>query len=154
MTTPSPRDRCKTGLTLIELLIVVAILGIVSGIAVPRATNTVGQFKEATLQSNLVTLRKAFEQYRSQHGGGRGAVFPGQLTITTDRQGAPGSTYGPYIRQGFPANPINEDCSVRTVTRMPAGADGRSGWLYDICSGEIRANVDGAGPSGCAYYEL
>jgi hypothetical protein len=37
---------------------------------------------------------------------------------------------------------------------LPAVPDDTTGWLLEIPSGEVRANVAGIAPSGKAYYDL
>ena len=65
------------GFTLIELLIVVIILAILAAIVVPQFANTTVDAKEATLDSNLSTVRAAIEQYKVQH-----SVYPAAVAAT------------------------------------------------------------------------
>ncbi len=53
----------KTSFTLIELLIVVAIIGILAAIAVPNFLNAQLRAKLARVKNDLVTLSKAHEMY-------------------------------------------------------------------------------------------
>ena len=48
-----------------------------------------------------------------------GLAQGGQLTTTTDASGAAGTKYGPYIRNSFPANPIDASVAVATAATMP-----------------------------------
>ena len=51
------------GFTLIELMVVVAIVGILAAIAIPRLASAPKRAKEAVLRTNLHTLRDVLDQY-------------------------------------------------------------------------------------------
>ena len=143
-----------SGFTLVEVLIVVAILGILAVVVAPQFGKTISQSKEAALASNLLMIRKIFERYRVQHDDTYPVVFAAQLLITTNKAGLPGTEYGPYLRTGFPKNPINGDSSVITVVKMPDGPTGTSGWIYALTDGDFRANVSGTASSDVPYFEM
>jgi general secretion pathway protein G len=119
------------GLTLIEILIVVILMGIIAAVAVPRITPSTQDASTNTLDTNLAALRNAIEQYAAQHNG----RFPGQYketdgttAVTTDTEAATAFTaqltqysdkngktsaakdvnypLGPYFRGGMPKNPL------------------------------------------------
>ncbi|HZL99251.1 MAG TPA: type II secretion system protein [Planctomycetota bacterium] len=148
--------RNQSGFTLVELLIVVIILGILAAVVIPQFNTAAAESKEAALASNLATIRQAVELYKVQHND----TFPSasivtQLTTTTDVTGASGTKYGPYIRNQFPANPISGNNAVDASTAMTtAPTDQTGGWRYAPATGEFRADVSGAGPSGTDYFDL
>jgi len=147
--------RKQSGFTLVELLIVVIILGILAAVVIPQFNTAAAESKEAALASNLATIRQAIELYKVQHND----TFPTssivtQLTSGTDVTGAAGTKYGPYIRNIFPANPIDSLSAVATPATMPASPTGAGGWVYATGNGEFRANVAGTGPSGTDYFDL
>ena len=53
----------QTGFTLIELMIVVAVIGILAAIAIPNYSDYIKRGKAAEATSNLATLRVKMEQY-------------------------------------------------------------------------------------------
>ncbi len=59
----------KNAFTLIELLIVVAIIGILAAIAVPNFLNAQLRAKIGRVESEFATIRTAFEMYRMDQGG-------------------------------------------------------------------------------------
>ena len=104
-------SRSDAGFTLVELLIVVVILAILASVVIPQFTNISSEAKESSLRSNLATVRQAISLYRVQHnetypGQGGWAEFVTQLTTATASDGTPGTKYGPYLRDVFPANPV------------------------------------------------
>lgn len=64
-TPPIKRKLChqQTGFTLIELMIVVAVIGILAAIAIPNYSDYIKRGKAAEATSNLATLRVKMEQY-------------------------------------------------------------------------------------------
>ena len=59
----------KTGFSLVELIIVVAVLGIMAAIVVPQFQNQSTKAKEAVAKEGLRILRSAIELYTAQHSG-------------------------------------------------------------------------------------
>jgi general secretion pathway protein G len=63
------RKRTRSdGFTLIELLIVVAIIGILSSIAVVQLRQTPQRAREAALRENLYAMRNVIDQYFTDKG--------------------------------------------------------------------------------------
>jgi general secretion pathway protein G len=85
------RRRGLCGFTLIELMIVMAIIAILMSIAVPIYTRSIARAKESVLKNNLFTLRTMIDEY------------------TYDKQKAPQSlddlVSGGYLRT-IPTDPV------------------------------------------------
>ena len=58
----------KTGMTLVEILIVVIIIGILAGVATVCVGTATAAAKDATRKNDMVRLEKQLELYRVQHG--------------------------------------------------------------------------------------
>jgi len=56
------------GFTLVELMIAVAIVGILAGVAIPSYLSYIQKSKRAEAQGALVTFANAMEQWRLQNG--------------------------------------------------------------------------------------
>src|ERR1700690_3503360 len=63
----------RKGFTLIELMIVVAIIGILAAIAIPQFAQLVAKSQEGATKGNLGTLRSALSIYYGDTEG----VYPG-----------------------------------------------------------------------------
>ncbi len=164
----------EKGFTLVELLIVVAILGIMAAIVMPTFQGNVAQAKESASKSNLATLRTQIELYKLQHNGyppgyvngGAAPIATMQLqligTTTVAGQASPSTVptdpflYGPYVKK-IPKNPFNNLDTITYVaeaTAFSAAVDGTSsGWLYKMETGEIVLNWTGTDSEGVAYYD-
>ncbi len=157
------RFRRGSAFTLVELVIVVAIIGILGAIAVPRLTSASAGASANALEANLTNVRKAIDVYYAEHGSFPGyspgttvpldKAFAKQLTQFSSRTGGTSPTYGspfiygPYLRSPFPINPTN-DLSTVTVKANPGDADpvaGSVGWVAVLSTGAfyISATVTG-----------
>jgi general secretion pathway protein G len=70
--------RSRKGLTLIELLIVIIILGALAAIAIPRISTSARAAKTNACNTNVDTLNTAIEMYKIDKGD-----YPGTLAILT-----------------------------------------------------------------------
>lgn len=56
------------GFTLLELIVVMALIGLLVGIALPAYRDATQRTKEAALRENLVRLREAIDEYHTDKG--------------------------------------------------------------------------------------
>ena len=160
------------GVTLVEVMIVVTILGILGALAMPIYTDHTAKAKESAVRSNLSLIRAQIELYKLHHkgnvpgytGGAQTPVadLPWQFIGTTSDTGEVSKTktvgglfvHGPYMKK-IPTNPFNDLDTIAYVavaTEFAAAADGTSsGWLYKKETGEFRLNYDGADTKGELY---
>jgi type IV pilus assembly protein PilA len=68
--------RNKKGFTLIELMIVVAIIGILAAIAIPNFMNYQCKAKQSEAKSNLGNIKTMMEAYRAEYDR-----YPGTLSL-------------------------------------------------------------------------
>jgi general secretion pathway protein G len=69
--------RSAAGFTLIELMVVMAVLGVLALAAFPVAELTARRAKEAQLRSALAEIRSALDAYKRAYDEGRVAPVPG-----------------------------------------------------------------------------
>ena len=164
----------KKGFSLVELLIVIAILGIAAAIVIPEFTGHTQEAKETTAKDNLRVLRNAVEFYAAQHNGvppgytdGNTSVEPdgafaaAQLTCPTNRLGdwvaveTPGYDYGPYMNK-IPENPFNGHNSIFAVTNagsFPVEEQEGFGWLYHAAMKSVKLNTFGTDSEAMDYQD-
>ncbi|HVQ24315.1 MAG TPA: prepilin-type N-terminal cleavage/methylation domain-containing protein [Planctomycetota bacterium] len=158
----SPRT-ARAGFTLVEIMIVVAILALLAAVALPQFTSEKEEGKASAMVSSLSVLRTAIDSYWTQHdkfpGQGGPEEFAEQLIKATNKAGTTGAGtgfgYGPYLRNGkLPLNPLTGTSTVRIVTAMPTEPTGTEAWIYASTTGEIRCNVTGKTIDGVDYYSF
>lgn len=136
--TPNVRRRFRHGFSLVELMIVLAVLGILAALVVPRYTNATERARENGLQRQLQTVRGQLEHYRQTEG-----EYPASVVGGTDWSDM---VDGRYIVTR-PKNAFRNDDSTiaagATIAAGDAAPDGAS-WYFDTTLNILYA-VDEAG---------
>jgi general secretion pathway protein G len=124
------RDRRQFGFTLIELMIVMAIIAVLMAVALPIYNRSIIRSKESVLKNNLFTLRTVIDEY------------------TYDKQKAP-QTLQDLVSDGYlrqvPMDPITGNAeswrlimedSTNTVSQTQPG-------IFDVRSGAEGTSLEG-----------
>jgi general secretion pathway protein G len=125
------RRRAAAGFTLIELMVVVALISVLAGMGVVMYRNSVLRTKEAVLQEDLFRMRDAIDQYYADKG-----KYPASLEALV----ADG-----YLRQ-VPKDPItNSSETWQTIPAEPDPSDPTAEvGIYNVKSGAEGNSFDGS----------
>jgi general secretion pathway protein G len=146
----------KRGFSLVELMIVVAVLGILAAIVVPQFQQHATQAREAVAKGNLRILRGAIELYTARHGG----IPPGYKDNKPQTPPSDSDFYqqlieGRYLSE-MPENPFNKRQDIRMIANseiFPQNPTGQFGWIYQPATKTIKLDWPGTDKSGISYYE-
>jgi len=118
------------GYTLIELIVVMAIISVLMAIAVPLYQKSIVRTKESLLQNNLFTLRTVIDEY------------------TFDKKKAP-QTLNDLVTEGYlrsvPIDPITaSDQSWRLIMEDAYSmVDQTQAGIFNVCSGSDLKGLNG-----------
>ncbi len=118
--------RPARGFTLMELMVVMAIIASLMTLALPRYFNSVERSREAVLRQDLHIMRDAIDKFLADRGR-----YPTTLEELAERR---------YLRR-VPVDPVTESASTWVVVAPPEG-EGREG-VYDVRSGAPGSSLDG-----------
>ncbi len=130
-----PGGHIQAGFTLIELIIVVAIIGILAVIAVPMLRDAPLRAREAALKTNLHVMRESIDQYFADK-----AHYPAGLETLVEEG---------YIR-AIPLDPFTESTSTWQQIppedkgdALPEEEEAGKAGVFDVKSGSDKTALDG-----------
>lgn len=120
----------RSGFTLIELIVVMAIVALLASIAAPRYFASVERAKVNSLRTSLVVMRDALDKFAADKGR-----YPDTLEQLVQER---------YLRQ-IPEDPITGSSQTWVVQAPPANAD------ISGAVGDVRSGAPGQAPDGSLY---
>lgn len=145
----------RGGFSLVEIMIVIAVIGILAAFAFPDYQSQALRTKDTTAKNLLYVLRQAIERYAADHKG----VPPGYPSNDPTR--APTADLfveqliasGAYLNE-MPANPFNSRRKIFAVQNnqsFPANAVEGVGWIYKAQTKTIKLSIIGTDSDGVPY---
>jgi general secretion pathway protein G len=125
------RRRCaQAGFTLIELMVVIALIAVLAGMGVAQYRNSVVRTKEAVLHEDLFRMRDAIDQYYADK-----AKYPVSLEALVSEG---------YLRQ-LPRDPLTNSTETwqTTPSEPDPGNPTADVGVYNVKSGSDGTSLDG-----------
>ncbi|MCD6311235.1 MAG: type II secretion system protein [Elusimicrobia bacterium] len=119
----------KKGFTLIELMIVVAIIGVLAAVAIPKFANLIKKAQEAACKGQLGAIRSALSIYYGDKEG----TWPVELTHMTP-------TYIQTIPNAKPGNGDDSNTVVTITDGSISAVTDAAGWWYNNATNTSGAN--------------
>lgn len=127
---PGARARASSGFTLLELLVVILIIGLLTGIVGPRFMGQISRSEATAAKAQLDAFEKALETYRIDTG--RYPSTSQGLQALVSQPGDEPRWRGPYLKGQVPLDPWGSPYEYRVP--------GRAGKDYELLSlGQDRA---------------
>lgn len=125
------------GFTLIELMIVVAVIGILAAVAIPKFAELLERSRDGATKGNLNAIRSAISIYYSQNEG----RWPDDIT----------TNFSEFLTVIPPAKstPLGNTSSVALVGAVPSAAG--AGWAYLQNGGLVWANSTATDTKGESF---
>jgi general secretion pathway protein G len=118
----------ERGFTLLELMIVMAIMGVLISIAQPNLKQSIVRAREAVLREDLYQIRDALDQYYADNG-----KYPAQLADLINQSEKAKS----YLR-GIPKDPLTGAADWITIA-----LESEEGGVFDVHSASPLVATDG-----------
>lgn len=127
----SDKQDSRGGFTLVEILLVVAILGILAGVAVVNMKGQKGRADIAATRASIQAVQTAIDVYETDNG-----VYPGSLQALM-KKGSEYNWNGPYIRGRMPTDAWGKEFQYATggdgnYTITSSGPDAQMGTADDL----------------------
>ncbi len=146
------RPRPAWGLTFIELLISVAVLGILAAMAMPLVEVSVTRTRELELRRTLRKLREGIDQFKAEYDKARTNAVDARndfkKRVSVDRTGYPltlDEMVETKILRRIPRDPMNPEGKwiVRSFSDNPESSLSDAKDVYDVRSANKAVALDG-----------
>ncbi len=125
----------RRAFTLIELIAVIVVLAILSGVALPKFFDYSAKAKESACRGALGGVRSAIANFYSNSAVAGSPAYPSLAELRTA---------GTVMQEAIPENPYNGDSRIRAASwdANNPSVSGNRGWCYDEATGKFWPNTN------------
>ncbi len=135
---PNGSRRSRNGFTLLELIIVIAVIGILATIALPSLRNLPRRANEAALKSNLRTFRDVLDQHLADKG-----YYPVTLDALVEEGYLRAIPDDPFTKSADTWQLAYEEIDPEAQPAETDQAEGGQPGIIDVHSGSELVGLDG-----------
>lgn len=139
--------RKQKGFTLIELMIVVAIIGILAAVAIPKFAQMLEKAREGATKGNVGAMKSAVSIYYGDNTG----VYPASLTDVLFKNYLSAIPPVKVTHSGVANTLAGTATDVEYVAVDAAIAANTDGWKYNTVSGNVWVNNSQTDTKGTTY---
>lgn len=129
------RTRGQRGLTVVDAVITVCLIGLLFGIVVPKYRRVAHEAQEAALQAELANIRSSVQLFRMLNGGNPGSLreMVEKQVILPARTGSDDFTRSLFEERYLMPHAVDEEGNILDAFGNP--------FWYDFRTGEVRTTT-------------
>lgn len=126
--------RFARAFSLVELIAVIVVLAIISGVAIPKYLDYSTKAKESACRGTIGNVRSAIANFYANAALNGTPTYPTLVQL---------QTVGTVMQEPLPVNPYNNSNTIAAATwAATPPTSGNAGWNYDAATGKFWANSD------------
>ncbi|HVU63946.1 MAG TPA: prepilin-type N-terminal cleavage/methylation domain-containing protein [Phycisphaerales bacterium] len=128
----APALRKSRAFTLVELIVIIVVLAILSGVAIPKYIDYTANAKASAAKATLGAVRSAIANFYANSALSGTAAYPTLVQM---------QTLGTVMQEALPANPYNNSATIAAASwAATPPTSGANGYNYDATVGRFWLN--------------